>query len=246
MLNRILAVMSLSLVIIFYNNCGKLNFIGSEKIAAGDINAIQKACADRPTLSMDVPIAFSDPGYLSCEFGTNGNLVAEDGLPNVTSFRGRIEQIQAFSLPEDSILCGMEFSFAAITMEYDDHFILSFDKAMLAASYDFSPYFSKSLGLNTYDWEKIKGVNWPVGPDPLNKIYCEGSETGDSTCQWPETQQFGAMDMRFSDTVFQRIFASQPQISDHEFRLVTIGDGDINDCRIAPISFTAKVKYVQN
>lgn len=236
----------LLLIVVAFNNCGKVSFSGEQKILAGDYDAVQKVCANNLNQTMDVPVSFSDPGHLSCEYGQNGNLNEDDGLPNVTSFRGRIEQMQSFSLPPGAVLCGMEFAFADITMEYDDHFILSFDKAMLAASYDFSPYFEKNMGLNIYSWEKIKGVDWPVGPDPLNKIYCEGAQQNNSQCQWPQTQQFGKMDMRFSDQVFQRVFASNPKSSDHQFTLITIGDGDLNDCRIAPISFTAKVKYVQN
>lgn len=262
-MKKLIMFAALPLLLLAFNNCGqtgeivmadKIDLSGlaagaTDKEAADNVDIIQKACAQvQYNQFQTVQVSFINPEKLSCNFGKDGNLKTKDLWElERTFFRGRIEQTSSFEIPENSIICGMDFSFENLQMYYDDHFVMTFDNIILAGSYDFSPFMEKRLGMSLFDWNKIKGLNWPVdqAANPLERVYCEGNSTGASACSWPKTEQYGQMNIRMDESVFQKIIALSPHSKTHKFGLVTIGDDDEGDCRISPINFSVKIRYIK-
>ncbi len=263
-MKKLILIMALPILLIAFNNCGqtgdlavvdKIDLSGltagsTDKDAAANVDIIQKACAQiQYNQFKTVQVSFTNPEAQSCNFGKDGNLPRKNPGEDVnkTYFRGRIEQNYPIDVPENSVVCGMEFAFENLQMYYDDHFVMTFDDVILAGSYDYSPFMQKRLGMSVFDWTKIRGLDWPVdqAANPLERVYCEGDRGGASACSWPKTEEFGQMNIRMDESVFQKIIALSPQSKTHKFGLVTIGDDDEGDCRISPIKFSVKIRYIQ-
>lgn len=183
----------------------------------------------------------SDPKD-TCSFGKNNNLGHRNEY-----FQARIEQRQAFKLPPRAALCGMEFNFISDTQPfvYDDHFMMTLNNYVIAASYDWSENFKQLQGLLVYDWFDLQGDFWGGNNNPKERTYCAGESEGLSQCTWPETEHVGQIKVELGDSVIYRLVAMSPELNSHEFGFVTTGDNDPStDCQHSPFAFNIKARYV--
>lgn len=248
-----------------YNNCSEMHFASdgtagklttTDQEAQDNFDDIKTTCASGTQETMTVSVNFPNPydSGLKCEFGIGDNLSILDRF-----FRARREQPVNFNLPSGATLCGMDFSFPSQKIHFDDEFLFLLNDVIVASSYDFSGDFEQLLGMNVFDWQKIAGKDWTNSNARAARQtpFCEGMNSGQSSCSWPATDTTGTIRMQFKPEVFQKIFALNPTRSAQEFKLVVTGDNDTQcnknsagdtvncDCTHLPIGFTATVRFVR-
>ncbi|MEK7800957.1 MAG: hypothetical protein AAB276_00750, partial [Pseudomonadota bacterium] len=226
--------------------CGMIPTLGAGGLGVVDIGGaparlpeIMRDCATTPNVIQEFSFYYENPENLSCNFGQLDNLPARDGY-----LQGRIEQDVNFDLPPGSTVCGVDFQFPTQQMRYDDHMALVYDNIVLASTYNFSDKLMPALDMGIYDWSKIVGSQWIHSP-VYEGIFCAGMGDGKSTCVWPETDVLGTIALRYDPIVFQRISSLNPTRTNHQFKMVAIGDNDQNDCEHSPLTFNVRVSYVR-
>jgi hypothetical protein len=208
--------------------------------AGSQVGQVDDLCAKGQLQEQDYEISFPNPKK-ACAWGADGNLEKRSSY-----FAARTEQVQSFQLPTSGTICKVNFEFTSQDQKfrYDDHFLIAFDKRVIAASYDFGQILDEGLGLLVYDWNKMKGANWGGNNNPLETTFCAGMTEGLSSCSWPKTEQLGTFQLHFDDSLIHRLAALTPGISTHEFRFVTMGDNDESDCQHLDVNFKVHVSYV--
>ncbi len=253
-MKQLLMWLFLSTVLIStYNNCGnKIAFGVSEKgmnsngnglgiidieDAPAKLPDIIRDCSTSQKITQDFSFYFENPENLSCNFGKLDNLGPRDMF-----LQGHIEQDVNFELPQGSIVCGMDFQFPTQQMRYDDHMVLAYDNIILASTYNFSDKLEPALDMSIWKWSNIVGSPWL---NSAEGIFCAGKSSGNSNCVWPATDVLGTIDLDYEPIVFQRITSLNPQRTNHQFKVVAIGDNDDKDCEHSPLSFNVRVSYVK-
>lgn len=118
-----------------------------------DVEIIEKTCRNSVPVRSVVSVNFPKP-VGTCTWGENGNLDVRNQY-----FQGRLEQKRNLNLPDGAVICDAHFDFEQQDFLYDDHFLLTFNKSVIAASYDFSQQLkAKDLGLLEYGREAIAGM----------------------------------------------------------------------------------------
>ena len=196
-----------------------------------DTPIVNAACANNPKQTQDYSFNFPKPNY-TCEWNQNGNLERRNEY-----FQARIEQKNEINLGAGAIICNVSFNFANQQFLYDDHFLMSFNNAVIASSFDFSGRLSSQYGLLRYDWSKIAGMFWDKSKEGT---FC----AAEGSCSWPITDTPGTIKMSYSSAVFQRIMAEDLNRSSHSINFISIGDNDDMDCEHSNINFTLRVEYV--
>ena len=200
-------------------------------------------CASNPTVTYVKTLSF--PASEGCDFGDNGNANEKDGY---TTARHETT-INLSSIPSTATVCNVQFSMSAQTVSMDDFFFLNFDGVILSTSLgNATRYLPFSDSLYFYDWSKIKGMANKI--DGAKPQYCNGEDTGLSTCVMPGNnatskgpQTITGM-LKFDPSIFQKIADYKNPASSHSFQLVTTGDDDDDDCHNSKFSFTVTVSYV--
>lgn len=188
-------------------------------------------CAGRTHQHVTANLNFPKPDK-TCEWGKDGNLAVRDHY-----FQGRIEQVQAIELPANSIICDLNFNFVEQQFLYDDHFLVSFNDAIIASSYNFDSTFSKQYGLLRYDWKKMAGMFWD---HKAEGVFCAPG----GACAWPATDTPGSISLNYDALVFQKLMAENLGRTRHEIKFVSIGDNDAGDCEHSEVNFSIDVDYV--
>lgn len=203
-----------------------------------DIDVINKKCNNSTPQVATVALSFPKPNE-TCAFGVGDNLPIND-----MHLTARIEQKRSLNLPVGAVICDAQFTFVEQPWKYDDHFLVLFNKSVIAASYDFSvtnTLQKKNFGLLEYDWMKIAGMVW----NPANEaIFCPNIAGGTSNCSFPDTDVGGAIELEY-DSKFIRSIMTNGIPSNHSFSVVSVGDNDPQDCEHSDLEFTVQVKYVK-
>ena len=168
-----------------------------------------------------------------CAWGNDGNLDQVNG-----AVAARFEQRFEFTPPDGKIICSISLSAEHLAFEFDDEFLFGFNDVVLVTSLDFLGQFDVIDGLPRYNWERIRGIehdNHAGGP-----VCIAGAES----CQMPETQTVGEVDLAFSDALNQALMAEAHALERFEFLVVTTGDdnGDI-DCRHSELPLTITYRH---
>jgi hypothetical protein len=203
-----------------------------------EIPNLAEACNDpnRPLIDLEFEIVFpSDPP--GCDWGENGNLEKENGI-----ITARAEQTQSLDVPDGVVLCDLSFSFNGIdpssspTIVYDDHFFLTFNDVVLAASYrNMVEAFPRDDGLPIYEWDRIAGypVDWST-----NDTFCLGEEEGLADCEIPPTEQYGPISLDFADEIIYQLSYRALDEGRFDYGFITVGDNDSDkDCTHEEFSF---------
>lgn len=165
------------------------------------------------------------------------------------------EQRQSFELPDNAILCNVDFKFDKQLIKYDDHFLFSFDNRVLASNskgamkylnYQSDMILDNQLIKNqSFDWSLLKGKEWGDEGNKDEFFYCLGEDLPGTVCQWPITETEGVIKMEYPPVMLMQI-ANQNKSNKHDFSLVLTGDNDPgSDCQHTPINFQIDVLYVQ-
>jgi hypothetical protein len=243
----------------FFNNCSEVEFSEGVSVQKNldqnnvidddvenedpdpdpDVDFVKTNCKTGVIKRSLASINFEKPKY-TCEWGVNGNLEKKNGY-----FQARIEQSSQINLPKGAIICDAEFKFQKQSMRYDDHFILTMNNILLASSYDFTGVFSKDKFLYNYDWSKMAGMYWDNSKELYGlDSYCVGRDEWKSSCNWPQTDTNGEIDLQFPFEVIQNISAKNINSSSTSLKFITIGDNDEWDCEHSDIQFSIEIDYV--
>ncbi len=198
-----------------YNNCSEVQFSELEALSDGfaidiagpideeheqEINEVISSCMNSTQIEVNTSLLFAKQTSV-CEWGTqvstpsaNGNFWKRDGY-----FQARIEQDSQLSLPENSIICDIQFNSLESVLKYDGHFMLTMNNLVLMSTYkgfvlaysqaeidlvnrrgnqNVTPevYLSATNGHYVYDWSKIGSNHWFGGNCWKDPGYCLGSE----------------------------------------------------------------------
>lgn len=186
-------------------------------------------------------VSFPNPKK-SCDWGINGNLDRKNEY-----IRARREQYRTLSLSLGSKVCSLNMkSDKEDQFYYDDNIFLTLNNYVLASTSNFSQHLANNDGFFHYSWTRLRdqdaqnlGFN-----TTLEKQYCAGASLG-SSCSFPETESFGAVQLQFNDEVFQRILGMTDA---RQVKLGVITTGDDNsesDCQHVDLNFTVDVNYYE-
>ena len=246
---------SLFLVLVLFQNCGSdVDFskdvnssgTGSEAVAAingqldgdenSDVDVINENCESNNPIVKTIKLKFPKPNK-TCDWSADGNLSELNQY-----FRARIEQKKNLNLPPGAIICDAEFNFKQQDFLYDDHFLLLFNKSVIAASYDFKNKLqSKNFGLLEYKWDSMAGMFWDGSKET---IFCPQIPGFGSNCSFPGHDLQGFINLDY-DSFYVRGIMSNGIPENHSFTMVSIGDNDQYDCEHSDVEFDVKVTYVK-
>lgn len=230
-------IISVLFAIVGFQNCNKVqltDLTGSNLSTFGapaNTPVVIAACANGIRQNLSKSYLFPKPA-LTCEWEKSGNLA-----PRNDYFQARIEQNEALSLPIGSIICDVKFNFEKQQFLYDDHFLLAFNGAVIASSYNFEKVLARKFDILRYDWANIAGMYWDHDAEGT---FCVLG----GSCAWPDTDVAGTINMNYDAIVFQRIMAEDLTRSEHALKFVSIGDNDDKDCEHSDVSFSLDVEYV--
>jgi len=200
---------------------------------------IERVCGNLVgTSTQTFDIVFDDPGY-DCLWGQAGNSPTRDKY--VTA---RIEQPEGLSLPQGHVVCALDFSFERQRFRYDDHILVHFNDILILSSFDFSPQLSVG-DQQVYDWNKIRDMKWLDIFPPRDNIYCPGTTQGNSSCSFPETEEFGNIELDIHPSVIQNIMARDVDRFEHTMTWVTTGDDNPGtDCSHEPVRLELIITFI--
>ena len=195
---------------------------------------IEEACASLEHVEREVSLPFDNPG--GCPWRVDDNLGSRGG-----HCQARTEQVGELVLPEDAVLCGMDFHVAESAMYYDDHLMITFDDVVLASSLDPSRMpLEADEGLYFYDWALIGGMDVAGGG-----LYCLGEAEGLGSCGLPGTESRGTITLELGEELVMRLAARFADEPSHEFMVITTGDDNPeSDCRHSPFDMVVTYRYV--
>ena len=172
----------------------------------------------------------------TCDWEMDGNLEERNQY-----FQARIEQHRSLGLPAGAVICDAKFEFEKQDFLYDDHFILLFNKKVIASSYDFSSKFDRgNFNLLSYDWSKMAGMYWDNSKET---IFCPDGTSRPDFCNFPGHDKQGFIEFDF-DPDFIKAIMSEGIPQDHSFSMVSIGDNDGYDCEHSEVNFDVHLTYV--
>lgn len=196
-----------------------------------DTGYVQASCNTSNRQRRTVAYNFPKPDY-TCEWEKDGNLAKRNEY-----FQARIEQMRELTMGPDVILCDVKFTFDNQAFLYDDHFLLTFNNAVIASSYNFSSKLNSEYGLLRYDWSKLAGMYWDKEQEG---VFCGNG----GNCTWPKTDVAGSIQMSYPSILFQKLMAENINRSTHELKFISIGDNDDKDCEHSNVDFSIEVEYV--
>lgn len=230
-------IFSALFAIVSFQNCNKVQLTdlsGSELNRFGaptNTPVVIAACNAGIRQKLSKSYLFPKPA-MTCDWKNAGNLEPRDHY-----FQGRIEQDESLSLPVGSVICDIKFNFEKQQFLYDDHFLLTFNGAVIASSYNFEKVFSRKYDLLRYNWSNMAGMYWDFDAEGT---FCVLG----GSCAWPDTDEAGTISMNYDSIVFQRIMAEDLTRNEHTLKFVSIGDNDDKDCEHSDVSFSLDVEYV--
>ena len=234
---KIIFFISLVLLTVSFQACNKVQVTDVANTATIGANVpfntpfVQDSCNTLPHQMLTSSMSFPKPSR-TCDWEKNGNLAKKNDF-----FQARIEEEQLLDLPENAIICDLKFDFVNQQFLYDDHFLVTFNGAIIASSYNFGSRLPSEYGLLRYDWSKIAGMNWDKD---MEGNFC----APDGTCLWPKTDTAGIISLNYEPNVFQQLMAEDITRNQHVINFISIGDNDDKDCEHSNIEFSIDVDYV--
>lgn len=188
-----------------------------------------------------------------CEFSeivgsdVNGNLSILDSY-----LRAQYVQTRTINLPANAVLCDIEIETQEQDFVYDDVFFLNLNSTVLASNHNSQLKSSLSghvfkhsvtgqnISYYEYDWLKLRNTQFK---NVVND-YCIGAEQGLSQCQWPVTEEFGQIKMKFDSEILIRASASTIEKGAQMMTFVITGDNDhAVDCYHQRMDLDLKLRY---
>ncbi|MES2963959.1 MAG: hypothetical protein V4760_08715 [Bdellovibrionota bacterium] len=249
-----------ALALIAFQNCAPVGFESEvEKVGSSGIvyvdpidpntpytpttpeeEIVSKACKTGQVHSQTATINFPRPlktySNSRCDWNNNGN----GGRVN-DHFMARLEQTQTISVPAGAKICDIQFSSPKQEWLYDDHVFVTMNDVLLASSHPIHDVLKQESGLSIFEWSKIYNQKWMQIPA---NVWCEGMDSGLSSCAWPASQTPGDIQLDFAPQLFQKIVARDLSRNTHVFKFVTTGDNDPDvDCDHSALNFDVQITY---
>ncbi len=164
----------------------------------------------------------------ACQWGINGNL--DKKHPYVQAVRQ--QEVKVY-LPKTMKICDVDVEFPKQTVEFDDNFVLEFNKNVIATNGLF--LLTNDNGKMIFDFDRIKGMRWGI-----ENPYCiTGAE-----CMIPR-HNTSLKDLRIDLGTNLRVALKDQLQKEKVFtaRLNVVGDDDPSDCQHSGLEGTLKVKY---
>lgn len=175
-----------------------------------------------------------------CAWDEEGNGSRTQGV-----LSARREDVASMDFPDGGVACDLDFDFSGLNPDfeqeivYDDHFLLTFNDVILAASAKqiVEGLEQEEEGWYRYDWDGVNGQDLPT----TSESYCLGDG---SECEVPETEQSGPIRLSFSGDLIQDLAYLGLQEDRYDFGFITLGDNDDSDCSHEPFTFKVRVPVV--
>ena len=215
---------------------------GTIDLDVEDADDVRDLCESEAPSAETVTISFSasPPG---CPWEEGDNLAMGQGIVSA-----RVEQTQTLGIPEDSVVCGLDFEFqpdpqVEPVMEYDDHMFFLFNDIVLASSNaDLVDLFPRDDGLPAYQWRAIAGEPFAFDGAPT---YCLGQEDGEGDCVVPDPETRASLILRYDQRIIDELAVRSRRAGETTFGFVVMGDNDPDlDCRHEAFTFQVDVPYV--
>jgi hypothetical protein len=267
--STVLKLILIALIITMGMACGQRGELGLEgqqvNIAnTGDdaeirqqIKNCQNLASSNQLISFHQDIRFEDTKTESgrnevCEFATGDQQEYKGNLSILNSFlRARYTQTKSLDVPANAVICDVGIESAEQSFKYDDIFFLSLNNQILASNHksEIEKVIQPESFLHTqsnaqidvyqYDWLKIRGTSF----ENVVNDYCLGAQQSLSQCEWPITEQFGKIKLKFDPEILIRL--SQKRIDNqHQLSFVITGDNDLKlDCYHQRLDLKLNVKY---
>lgn len=209
--------------------------------AADIVDACERSEPEKVSLEILFPAQTG-----TCPWGEGDNSDAQGGV-----FTARLEETERLELPEQAVICDMTLDFSGLVpgevqvMAYDDHFFLTFNDIVLAASYGpaVDRLAEEEEGLPVYAWGSIAGMDYHEEAD--FDAWCLGDGTGESTCDIPDTEVEGPISLTYSQALVSELSLMAIEDERVDFGFVTTGDNDPeSDCQHDAFGFTIEIPYL--
>lgn len=267
---KVLLFFGILVLVLGYTNCGQVGDIELKSIPLDEnltssvkddlvheiLSNCQNAIANNKMKFLNQKVNFEDSRVESkkdyiCEFAEEGKQTSSGNLEMKDEYmQARYEQNRQLNLPQDAVICDIQFSNDLQSFKYDDVFFFSYNGYLLAtnnkpAIEDRLRPESRKLSDNQftslykYDWLKLRGARFENEPYD----YCVGDSEGLSQCSWPVTEEQGKIKLWFSPAVLVAASSSRPS-SNQVFTFAITGDNDPElDCYHEKLEFNMNVKY---
>ena len=232
-------------------------------------NLCQLATEDNKLISYNTTVNF--PAAIECDFNETGTTLddinAAGNGPRIQKIiTARDEKYDKVQLPEDGIICDLDFDFPTQAMQYDDEIFLLMNDYVIMSSTNYSTqsgsaYYTNGLAVDSHGLQKFK---WSGGDNSLYGLfygqditpkYCLGLDSSmpnyDSLCEIPGTTLLGQIKLEIPkekiielSTVSGLLEGTQYNRSTLNFGFVTTGDNDNGDCEHSAFSFGVAIKYI--
>lgn len=196
---------------------------------------IAQNCEDLVPQHYEQELFFPDPGEV-CAWNQNGNGGIQNG-----EIRARTRQEITYNIPENAVICNIEFSSDEQNMRFDDEILLLLNDRVLLSSDDYSDLFPVVDGFSTWSWDAIYGTPYVINGNPG---FCLGEEAGLASCEVPETETWGHIALSFEPELMYELSSDLSEEAQLKFAFVTTGDNDGSDCRHEDYTFSVAVDYV--
>ncbi len=197
---------------------------------------IDNLCDSTALIDHVVAVTFPKPGH-TCRWNQDGNLGKRQ-----RHFQARIEQKKNLNLPAGAIICDAQFDFVQQDFFYDDHFLLTFNDSVIAASYDFRDQLEVGYsGLLLYDWSRLAGTDLDFNSD-REQVFCPVIPGFEADCSFPGHEEQGVINLKY-DSEYIKSIMSNGVPENHFFKMVSLGDNNSGDCEHSEVSFDITVKY---
>ncbi len=214
------------------------------------------------------------PRTRDCEFNDNtaSNNVWEinaagNGPRQNNRVRAYLRQDSGVILPDNSVICDIDFDFPTQDMKYDDEIFLLLNDYVLLMSTNYSTNSSYSQyaqeGLKVNDQGLVE-FKWMDRENSVNDLYnldygqnkapryCQGIPSTDENygerCAVPRTETTGSIKLDIPKEDIIKMGALKLDQStdrgDLNFSFVTTGDNDSGDCEHADYYFNVEIHYV--
>lgn len=187
-----------------------------------------------------------------CEFATDNNTEYKGNLTTKNEYlRARYTQDRVIELPAGAVICDMEIESAEQDFNYDDVFFLSLNNYVLASNHRseltkvLSPEVvrhsrsGRDVSLYAYDWLKVRETFF----ENIENDFCLGAEQNLSSCQWPISEQYGKIRLKFDPEILVRLSEKKQNARQALSFVITGDDNKDSDCYHQRLDLGLEIKY---
>ena len=223
------------------------------------IEDVKVTCENSVVVEQSIQINFADTRALNNNDNCKNRPVLADMRPELNNvINAYTIESQKFSLPPNTILCGLDIKQVNnANFYYDDHVFLLLNRNVLMSSYPYHAErnFEKLTGnfkydIFQFDWNKLQEAPQYDNLKDNYPEYCLGAD-GDpalnekTDCVVPTSQEVGLFSLKLADKLTQELYFHAKDSKIFDFELVTTGDDNTSkDCRHTALEMSVAIKYV--